>query len=177
VRSFGPDRASVEVLVFREGLLSAVGHDLVLRATDFEISVDPEAPAVSARIDPASLRVASAVRDGRPLPGALSPADVRDIETAAAATVLRAHRFPEIRFTSAAALRRGDGWDVRGSLALAGTSREIALAVRRAGDRLVAEVKLRQPDFGIAPYRAMLGALRVKPVVVVRASVPAEGLS
>jgi hypothetical protein len=31
-----------------------------------------------------------------------------------------------------------------------------------------------QPNCGIRPYRAMLGAIRVKPDVVIRASVPVE---
>jgi polyisoprenoid-binding protein YceI len=177
MRTFGPDVASVEVLVFREGLLSAVGHDLVLRATSFEIAVDPEPPSASARIDAASLRVASAMRDGRPLPqGALSASDVREIESTLSGTVLRVRRFPEIRFRSTAVSGREGGREVRGTLSLAGRDREIAFVARREGDRLVALVRLHQPDFGIAPYRAMLGALRVKPDVVVRAAVPAERL-
>lgn len=176
MKTFGPDRASIEVLVFREGLLSAVGHDLVLRATSFEIAVEADRPAASARIDAASLRVASAMRDGRPLPaGALSASDVREIEATIAGTVLRVRRFPEIRFQSTAVSRRDDGLEVRGTLALAGRDREVALVARREGDRLVAEVRLHQPDFDIAPHRAMLGALRVKADVVVRAAVPAEG--
>ncbi len=36
-----------------------------------------------------------------------------------------------------------------------------------------AEVRLQQPDFGIRPYRAMLGTLRVQPDVLIRMSVPA----
>jgi hypothetical protein len=38
----------------------------------------------------------------------------------------------------------------------------------------VAEVKIHQPDFGIKPYTAALGALKVKPDVLVRVSVPRE---
>jgi polyisoprenoid-binding protein YceI len=174
--TFAPDRASIEVLVFREGLLSAVGHDLLLRATSFEIAVDGEPPAVSARIDAASLRVAGAMRDGRALrAGALSASDVRDIEATIAGTVLRARRFPEIRFRSTSVSSRDGGREVRGTLALAGREREVALVARREGERLVAEVRLHQPAFGIAPYRAMLGALRVKADVLVRAAIPAEG--
>jgi polyisoprenoid-binding protein YceI len=71
---------------------------------------------------------------------------------------------------------RDDGFDARGALALAGRTRDVAIAVQREGARLVAEVTLRQQDFGIAPYRAMLGALRVEAELVVRAAVPAEGL-
>lgn len=173
-RTHGPDTARCEVLVFREGLLSAVGHDLILRATALEVEVAADARAVEARIDARSLRVVTALRDGRPLPGALKASDVRDIEEAIATEVLHAARFPEIRLVSAEVQRTDGGYEVHGSLSLAGATRPIVLAVRREGDRLATEVTLHQPDFGVKPYRAMLGALRVKPDVVVRASIPAD---
>lgn len=171
--TFGPDTATCEVLTFREGLLSAAAHDLVLRVGTFAIDVDPAVPAVRATFDAASLRVLTALRDGRPLPGALSAADARDIERAIREKVLHAERFPEIRFAASAVSARQDGYEVRGTLTLAGRSRELAIDVREAAGRLGAEVSLHQPDFGIRPYSAMLGAIRVKPDVRVRVSVPA----
>jgi polyisoprenoid-binding protein YceI len=173
--TFGPDRASIEVLVFREGLLSAAGHDLLLRAAAFEIAVERGVPSVTVRVDPASLRVVAALRDGRPLPGALSPHDAGEIEATIASTVLRVRRFPELRFASSDVSLEGDGHRIRGTLTLAGVTRDLVVQARRESDRLVAEVPLQQPDFGIRPYTAMLGALRVKPGVVVRASLPAAG--
>jgi polyisoprenoid-binding protein YceI len=172
VRILGPGEASCEVLVFRQGVLSAVGHDLLMRVGSLEISIEPGA-SVSARLAPASLRVVTALRDGRPLPGALSADDVRTIEAAAAGEVLRASRFPEVRFASTRVTAVADGYDVEGELTLAGVTRPVRLEARRAGERLVAEVDLHQPDFGIRPYRAFLGALRVRPDVRVRVSVPA----
>lgn len=176
MRTFGADTATCEVLTFREGFLSAMAHDLLLRVGAFELAIDPDAPSVSARLDARSLRVVSALRDGRPLPGALRSTDVRDLEATIAGTVLRAPRFPEIRFTSTAVSRTGDGYEVRGALVLCGATRELAVPVRRDGDRLRAEVTIDQPAFGIRPYTAMLGTLRVRPDVVVRVSVPADGL-
>jgi hypothetical protein len=46
--------------------------------------------------------------------------------------------------------------------------------VRAEGDRWVAEMNIHQPDFGIKPYTAALGALKVKPEVMVRISVPRQ---
>jgi polyisoprenoid-binding protein YceI len=174
--TFGPDEATCEVLTFREGVLSPIAHDLLLRATAFHIAVDPVAPAVSAEIDAGSLRVVTAMRDGRPLPGALRPADAKEIEATIAREVLRASRFSVVRFASAGASQTEAGYDVRGQLTLAGTTRDVSLLVRRDAGRLGTEVRLHQPDYGIRPYRAMLGALRVKPDVVVRVAIPSEGL-
>lgn len=177
VLTFGPDRASCEVLTFREGLLSPVAHDLLLRANAFHVAVDPEAAAaVQAEIDAGSLRVVTAMRDGRPLPGALRPADVEEIEAIVAREVLRASRFPVIRFASSSVSRTESGYDVRGQLTLVGATREVAFTARRDAGRLALELSLHQPEYGIRPYRAMLGALRVKPDVIVRAAIPVEGL-
>jgi polyisoprenoid-binding protein YceI len=171
--TYGPDTATLEVLTFREGVLAAAAHDLLLQVTAFEIAVDPATRGVEARADARSLRVASALRDGRRLPGALSAADVREIERTIVTAVLPAARFPEIRFVSSEVAPQGDGFTVRGTLSLAGARRELTVPVRRVEGRLVGEVALHQPDFGIRPYRAMLGALKVKAGVVVRASIPA----
>jgi polyisoprenoid-binding protein YceI len=176
VPTFGPEVANCEVLTFRQGLLSPVAHDLLLRVTAFEISVDPATRAVAARFDAASVRVVTAMRDGRPLPSALSDVDARDIEATIADTVLRARRFPEIRFVSTAVSPGEHEYQVRGALTLAGATREVAPAVRRVAGRLSAEVRLHQPDFGIRPYSAMLGTLRVKADVLVRVSVPESRL-
>ncbi len=171
---YGPDVAQAVVLTFRDGILSSVGHDLVLRVTAFEIEVDPSRPAVRARFDPASLRVAAAFRDGRPVAGPTA-AERRDIERTAATTVLHADRHPEIRFESTAVTPRPDGWEVRGQLTLAGRTGPVVAEVRRQEGRRVAEARLHQPDFGVKPYSAMLGGLRVKPDVVVRISIPEPG--
>lgn len=176
MNTYGPGEARCEVLVLREGLLSAVGHDLLLRVTAFELAVDPRLPAVSARFDASSLRVVTAMRAGLPLPGALRPEDVRDIEGTIARTVLRAHRYPEIRFTSTAVRRLAGGYELQGELALAGVTRSVAFAVLREGDRLATQLPVHQPSFGIRPHRALLGALRVRPDVLVSLSVPGEGL-
>jgi hypothetical protein len=171
--TFGPDVARCEVLTFRQGLLSSMAHDLVLRVTGFRITVDAAAPSVDAVFDPRSLRVATALRDGKVVTGELGAGDVRKIEQAIVGEVLRAERFPEIRFASTSVTAREGGYDVVGKLTLTGTTREISAAVAREGNRLEAEVPLDQPHFAIRPYSALLGAIRVQPRVIVRISVPA----
>jgi len=72
-------------------------------------------------------------------------------------------------------VERGEGFAVEGTLEMYGKSRSIQTSVRAQGDRWLAEVSIHQPDFGIKPYKAALGALKVKPDVQVRLSVPREG--
>lgn len=154
-----------EIEVFREGVLSSVGHDLVLTATRAKLTVDfspsRQPSHVSLWIGADSLRVKVARRDGRDMPGALSASDLRKVETSVSREILRASKHPDVRFDAGHVESAGGAWRVHGTLALRGVSRPIHTEVRERGADLEARVALLQTDFGITPYRAMLGALRV----------------
>ena len=170
----GPPIARCHVLTFRDGLLARFGHDLELAVTRFDIRVNETARSVDASFDTASLRVVRALRDGAELPGALSDPDRRTIEDDIRRVVLETGKHPEIRFRSTRVVDVANGFDVTGRLALHGHDREIAVPLRRTEDRYEADVTIHHPDFGIAAYSAMLGALRVKPDVIVWLSLPVE---
>ncbi|MCC6764576.1 MAG: YceI family protein [Deltaproteobacteria bacterium] len=164
--------AECRVLTYKEGLLSAVAHDLEIRVTAFTITIDETAWRVEARFDATSLRVVGAVRDGVVDPRELSASDQRTIEGTIVRDVLDASRYPEIRFVSEAATGRGDVLAVRGRLDLHGHTRDVTVMAHRESPSWVAEARLHQPDFGIRPYSAMLGTLRVRADVVVRVTIP-----
>ena len=166
------DASSAECLVFtfKEGLLASVAHDLKLRVTRF--TVDVTDGGVSAEFAADSLRVMHAMRDGREDAAALSDADRRKIERNIVEEVLAAGRYPTIRFSSTRVVKNPVGFEVSGELALHGQRRPLRVDVKAVGSRFVAEVVLHQPDFGIKPYTAMLGALRIRPDVRIELSVP-----
>ena len=137
----------VEVLTFKEGLLSRVPHDLKLSC---EVTVD----GWSAQVDPRSLRVVCAMKKGREDHGTLSESDKRKIQKSLREDVLHVARFPTIRFTPTQVSEDR----VEGVLDLHGVQKPVVLAFRGG----VARVRLHQPDFGIRPYSAMMGALKVK---------------
>jgi len=172
------DAATAECLVFtyKEGLLSAIAHDLEIRVERFDVDVDEPALAVRARFDPASLRVVTAVREGAPTPGALSDSDKAKIEDNIRGEVLSVRDYPEIRFVSSAITRDGNAARITGDLTLHGKTRPVTVDARAEGDRLVAEARLHQPDFGIKPYSAMLGTLKIKPGLLVRCTFPLASL-
>jgi len=168
---FDAETADCRVFTYRDGLLSMVAHDLELRVTRLTLDVDEAAHTAVATFDATSLRVVQALRDGRPLPDALGANERAQIERSIVGEVLDAAKFPEIRFASTAVADAPGGFRVTGTLALHGRERTIVVPVRVDGDVAVAEVGVHQPDFGIRPYSAMLGALRVKPDVTVRLTV------
>lgn len=159
MKRFGPPTARCEVFTSREGVLAGVGHDLKLRVERFEIEADRS--NVAARFDPDSLRVVAAMRGGKKDPRALSDRDRAEIERSVRREVLEAHRYPEIAFVSSevAAGR------VRGTLTLHGRELAGEFAFEETAGECVARIDLDVRRFGIRPYSAMLGALRVAPTV------------
>jgi hypothetical protein len=172
---FDANSAECLVFTFKEGMLSAVAHDLKLRVEEFEVAVDQPSRAVAAIFSADSLRVANAMKDGRDDPAALSDENKKQIELNIGLDVLKTREYPDIVFVSESVTDAENGFVVRGGLTLLDTTQSITLPVRRESDRYVAEVKVHQPDFGIKPYSAMMGAIRVRPTVVVRLSLPFEG--
>lgn len=169
---FTQDDADTRVLTFKQGLLSAIAHDLEIDVGRFSIEWDEARTQVTAEWEASSLRVRHAMKDGAPSPSALSDRDKHKIEATIREDVLAAARFPTIRFASSRVETNGERLVVHGSLELHGRTRDIEAHVSREGERWVTEVVLQQPDFGITPYRAMMGTLQIKPEVRVRISVP-----
>ena len=170
--SFDPSTAECLVFTYKAGLLSRVAHDLKLRVERFEIAVDDQ--GIHARFDASSLRVVCARAGGKDDLRALSERDRREIEATIAQDVLDARRHPAIDFRSStvAATVAPAEMQIDGTLSIRGRERPLSLLARREGDRAVIETVIHQPDFGIRPYTAMLGALRIKPDVAVTMTAP-----
>jgi len=168
------DAATAECLVFtyKAGLLAGVAHDLKLRVERFEIAMDDA--GIRARFDSGSLRVVSAQVGGKDDLRALSERDRREIEATIAREVLDARRHPAIEFRSGPVAPSPQP-AIEGTLILRGREQPLTLEARRDGDRAVVETILHQPAFGIRPYTAMLGALRIRPDVRVRITTPWPG--
>ncbi len=162
------------VFVYKEGLLSKLAHDLKLQVDRFSIEYDEAERRVVATFDPSSFQVVCAMADGKDDPSALSSGDKKKILANLSKDVLHARKHPEIQFESSEVTPQGDGFVVQGQLTLHGVSRSIRAKVAPQGDRWATEVSLHQPDYGIKPYTAALGALRIKPDVKVRISAPRQ---
>lgn len=168
-----PPTATCHVLTYKEGVLSAIAHDLRIRVERFTIEIDDAAEQIDARFEAHSLRVDCAMKGGHEARSALREGQKRDIESNIIKHVLHAGRHPTIAFRSTRIRGEGDGRRISGTLTLHGVERPIEMTARRASGRWMAEVPIHQPDFGIEPYSAMLGTLKIQPVVRVRVSVPA----
>lgn len=164
--------ASLEILTEADGLLSVAAHDLRLRADELEITVDDALTSIEARVPAAKVRVVTARRGDRDLPMALSSGDRATIDRHLHEDVLNARRFPQIRFHSTSVERDADRIRVAGLLSLHGVERPVSFVAQRAGAHYGASIPVDQREFGIRPFTAFLGGLKVRPTVVIRVSVP-----
>ena len=163
--------ARCHVLTFKEGLLSRVAHDLKLRVGHFSLVIEEE--RVEVEVDAASLKVVCARKDGVDQPKALGFLERTQIERNIKSDVLHAKRFPTVRFLGRIVERAATRGRAEGALTLHGVTRDISLAARLEKSRWHATFDLHQPDFGITPYSAMLGALKIQPRVQVHFDWPA----
>lgn len=171
--TYTADNAQCHVYTFKEGVLSAMAHDLKIRVDRWSMDVSEDLSRISASFEPTSLNVECVMKDGVESPGTLSGLYKGQIEKNIQKDVLKTKKFREVSFASSSVSAAGDGFEVEGTLKLCGKSGRVAARVAREGDRLVAEIPIHQPDFGIKPYSAMLGTLKIKPGIRVKISVPA----
>ena len=157
------------VFAFREGLLSRAAHDLEFRVERFEIRVDDASRQIEATFNARSLRLESAMLDGRPED--LRPDDVQKIHDHIEKDVLHTSQYPEVRFSSSEVQEVDGGFRVQGSLGLHGQAHPMSVDIRSEGEGWTTELSLDQRQYGIKPFRALFGMIRIKPVVRVRVTV------
>ncbi|MEM1414379.1 MAG: YceI family protein [Myxococcota bacterium] len=168
---FDAGSATCHVFTFKEGLLSRVAHDLKLRAERFSLVVEGEEIAVE--VEAGSLKVVCARKGGVDQPGALGRLERMQIERNVRNDVLHVDRHPIVRFDGRITEREDARGRAEGTLTLHGATKPLAVvAEHRAGSWRV-ETELHQPDYGITPYTAMLGALKIQPRVRVAFHWPA----
>jgi hypothetical protein len=170
------DASNAECMVysFKDGLLSKIAHDLKHRVTNFTLRVDEKTRKIEADIDARSLRVECVMKDGVESANGLSADDKKKIEQQVIDDVLHADVHPRIRFQSTTVNETADGVEIQGTLALNDRTGAVSAQGRRVNGHYEVEFKIHQPDFGIKPFSAMMGTLKIKPDVVIRMVVPAS---
>jgi|SRR5579884_966914 len=156
--TLSPPAGQLRVFTTHAGLVGRAGHDLELEVVRWRLRlfvVDGRPRDVSVTADPRSLRVLSATGGRREL----SDEDRADIQQRIHEDVLEGRR---IEFRSTHIENEGDEVRIDGELQLGGERRPLSFTAEVVPpDRIRGSVVIRQTDFGIKPYSAMLGALKV----------------
>jgi hypothetical protein len=160
----GPEDATLSVRTERSGAAAKAGHDLVLRVTSWEGTlVLGDDVTMELTADPTSLRVV----EGTGGMQALGDDDLANIRQTIDDEVLGREKI-EFRSTRAQTELDGSRIHAEGDLTLAGETGPIAfdLAIGDGG-ALTAAAVVTQSAWGMKPYSALFGALKVKDEVLV----------
>jgi hypothetical protein len=157
--ALGPGNARLIVHTTAGGAAAKAGHDLSIEVTSWSATLElsPDGGSVALSADGGSLRVL----EGRGGMKALDDDDRAGIRQTIDDEVLKGARI-EFHSTAVTPDAGGDHLRVEGQLALAGASHPISFELTLAApDRVTGRATIRQSDWGIKPYSALFGALRV----------------
>ena len=157
---------NLNVYTFKEGLLSKLAHDLLVDITDFKVNLEvPETGFASGslelEIQADSLKVICALKDGERT-DALKEKDVADIEKDMGGKVLHPDKYPTANFRSKAIQEKEGGYKINGDLSLHGVTKSINFDIDTNSGNLKGMITLLQKDYGIKPFKAMMGTLKIK---------------
>jgi YceI-like domain len=161
VHRFGPENATLTVRTRRTGAASKAGHDLLIEVTSWsaalELGDDAGGGSLTLSADARSLRVLEGTGGIQPL-----DADAKaGIEQTIDDEVLEGTPI-EFRSTTLELLAGAGAWRVEGELELARERRPIGFELHPSGDdRLTGTATVKQSDWGMKPYAALFGTLKV----------------
>lgn len=166
------ESGTCEIEIYSTGLLGSFGHDLRFQLEQFEIRVDAHGH-VEGTFWPESLRVEGAIVDGEVDHSELSESNCEEIRANLRRDVLDLDRHETVDFEGAYELIEGGrAFEVSGELTLVGRSEPLTTRVERRDGRCRTDIGLLQSKWGIEPYSAMMGALKVEDRLQIRLDVP-----
>lgn len=174
----GPEQGTLSVCTSRSGVASKIGHDLRIEVTKWSGTVvvapdDPSGSSVRIVADARSLRV----KEGTGGAKALTDSDRADIEKTTHEKMLKTSKHPEIVFESTALSGVSSPTPpataaIDGKLTIFGDPRpvrlDLSIEAADAGFHVTGRGTIRQTDWGIKPYSAFMGALKIKDEVEIR---------
>jgi polyisoprenoid-binding protein YceI len=165
----GPASGRLLVKTSRTGLGARAGHDLTLEATSWSGSVvvntaEPSKSSVRIDADAGTIEVIEGTGGVKPLTGS----DRADIKRNIRDKILRTGRHPAISFRSTRVDGSPGSFTVDGELTIMDVTHPVTTRCSIDDDaRVRGEATVAQTRWGIKPYSAFLGALKLADEVVI----------
>jgi polyisoprenoid-binding protein YceI len=158
----GPDKGSLEIRTYREGMASKAGHDLIIDVTRWEgtltVAQDGGPSTLELSADPRSLEIREGVGGLKPLSDKDRAEIRKNIDEKALGGETITFRSRRLGLTD-----DGSRLTAEGDLSMAGNTRAITADLDvEAGGRVTGTIPLTQSEWGIKPYRGLMGALKVR---------------
>jgi hypothetical protein len=158
----GPETASLVVKTYREGVAAKAGHDLVIDVRQWRATLE-----VGQDLSQSSLQLDADARSLYPREGmgGIKPLTDKDREEIRKNIDEKVLGGEPISFRSSAVEAGGRGGQlaVRGDLTIHGHSRPVSFELSVDADgHVTGTAPLVQSQWGIKPYRGLMGALKVR---------------
>lgn len=165
----GPQSGRLLVKTARTGLGAKAGHDLTIEVTRWRGNVvidaaDPASSSVTVEVDVDSFEVRQGTGGVKPL----TDADRADIKNTLRGKILNSGRYPAITFGSSQVSGTEESFRVDGDLTIVGVTQPVTIEGQLAGGRAHGSAVIVQSRWGIRPYSAFLGALKLRDEVEVQ---------
>ena len=163
--ALGPDNGTLSVRTLRAGAASKAGHNLLIEVAawsgSIEVGEDGVPSSVELTADSRSLKVLEGT-------GGISPLSDNDKAGIAQTINDEVLKGTEIRFRSSSVDGEGDRLSVDGQLELSGRRHPLTFELTRSADgRLSGAAVVKQSSWGMKPYSALFGTLKVVDEVTV----------
>lgn len=164
----GPESGRLLVRTARTGLGAKAGHDLTIEVTRWRGNVvldtaNPAASSVTVEADVDSFEVRQGTGGVKPL----TDADRADIKDTIRGKILKTGRYPTITFGSKQVGGTGESFRIDGDLTIVGVTQPVTVEGRLADGHARGSAVIVQSRWGIRPYTAFLGALKLRDEVEV----------
>jgi polyisoprenoid-binding protein YceI len=171
--AFGPADGQFLVKVFREGVAARMGHDLAFEVRDWSAKAvfdptDLTSSTLEVTAEVASLSIVEAAGGAK----ALTRRDRADIKRTIEEKILDVRRFPTISLRTTEAAANGTGLRVSADLTIAGATRPVDMVLTLTDGRARGVMTVVQSRWGIKPFSAFMGALKVRDAVEIVLDVP-----
>ncbi|OIK07584.1 YceI family protein [Streptomyces monashensis] len=161
---FGSPTARLLIKTGRAGLGRKAGHDLTIEATRWSgnavvVAADPGKSSVTVTVETGSLTVREGAGGIKPL----TDADRADIKrTLEGEALLHTAQYPVITFRSTGVTGTLESFEITGDLTIKDRTHPVTVHGGSDGDGMVCgSAIVTQPGWGIKPYSAFLGALKL----------------
>ena len=142
----------IHIFTYKDGILAKLAHDLRLSIVSPTVDVDGNHVRVALSAD--QVRVDGVVKRGQVHPNDLSASQKQEIEKNITTKIVREHAIAFEGTYSDDALE--------GDLTLNGKTQSIHIPLKPEGDRLQGRADITPSKWGIAPYKAMAGAIKLQ---------------
>jgi polyisoprenoid-binding protein YceI len=157
----GPEDGTLTVRTGRKGAASKAGHDLTMEVTRWQATLDlGDSPSMTLSADSRSFKVLQGTGGVK----SLDDDDKANIRQTIDDEVLKG---APIEFRSTGVAVDHERVSVRGDLTIGSRTQPVTFDLLSSGGRLSGSAVVNQPSFGMKPYSALFGALKVADEVTV----------